>query len=241
MFGRNGFERVLGFSLLSVLMAEAYASNAQSAESPLRATLSGAFHETVQEEVGVSGSVVVGVATANALSGAAALAGFVVPVSSSQVCLTVVSRDGVYSSRNTYLMPPLEKGGAELWAVLPFEGTQRRELINSYVEGDLAVRATPGNCSSQKSDYLVVRRDGQVDSVSILVNAFGANDVFFRTEEGKEENCQEFTEGRRTSYDFVCRVPVTGASHQQVAIERERYGRSLTTAHLNLVLSGADK
>ena len=63
------------------------------AASPLRAELDGPFHEAVQEEVAVSGSVVVGVAAASALSGAATLAGLVIPAATEAICLTVLSRD----------------------------------------------------------------------------------------------------------------------------------------------------
>lgn len=205
------------------------------ATPPPRASLNGSFHEAVQEEVAVSGSVVVGVAAASALSGAAALAGLVVPASADAVCLTLLSRDGVYYSRNSYDV----SAGAGGMVVLPYEDfTRQRELISRYPAGDLAVRAMPGSCEESPAVYLVPVSVDPAASVDVLVNAFGANDVWFRGPDGAEHDCEEFTEGRRTSYDYRCSIPLglLGAGRKQVVIERERYGRPLGAVAIELQL-----
>jgi len=212
----------------------------QANATPPQASLNGNFHEAVQEEVAVSGSVVVGVAAASALSGDAALAGLMIPAAAESVCLTVLSRDGVYYSRNSYRIPTDAAGDL---VVLPYSNfTNERERIRRYPAGDLAVRAMPGGCEESPAVYLVPTTGNPADTVDILVNAFGANDVYFRAPDGTEADCEEFAEGRRTSYDYHCKVPLgaLGAGRKQIVIERERYGRPLGTVTIELQL-GADR
>lgn len=211
------------------------AASEVTASPPPKASLTGSFHEAVQEEVSVSGSVVVGVAAASALSGEAALAGLVVPASADAICLTLLSRDGVYYSRNSYDV----RAGAGGMVVLPYDDfTRERERIRGYPAGDLAVRAMPGSCEESPVVYLVPTSGNPSDTVDVLVNAFGANDVFFRGPDGVETDCEEFTEGRRTSYDYRCSIPLSllGAGRKQVVVERERYGRPLGAVTIELQL-----
>lgn len=211
------------------------AAGQASATPPPRASLNGNFHEAVQEEVAVSGSVVVGVAAASALSGEAALAGLMVPAAADAICLTLLSRDGVYYSRNSYDV----RAGAGGMVVLPYDDfTRERERIRLYPAGDLAVRAMPGSCEDSPAVYLVPTAGNPADTVDVLVNAFGANDVYFRGPDGVETDCEEFTEGRRTSYDYRCSIPLglLGAGRKQVVIERERYGRPLGAVSIELQL-----
>ena len=217
----------------AVACISAVALSAYAAE-PMRAQLEGDFHEAVHEEVGVSGSVVAGVATADAFSGNAALAGLMIRTHSPHVCLEVLSRDGVYSSRNSYVVPNTGDGAVDALVVLPFEGTRQRNLIRRYGDGELAVRATPGACDEAGNTYLVASQAAGFDRVDVLVNSMGANEVYYRAADGTEGDCIEFTKGRRTSYDFRCSVPLIGDGPQKIRIERERYGRSLGTAILEL-------
>ncbi len=209
------------------------------AATTVRAELDGEFHEAVQEDVRVSGSVIVGVAAASALSGEATLAGLIIPTSAERICLTVLSRDGTYYSRNTFRVPGSGQGAEEILVLLPYEGTRRRDLLRSFGPGDLAVRATPGDCEQSPSTYLVATRETSFETVDVLINSFGANAVFYRTADGTEADCQEFTEGRRTSYDYRCTIPVAALrkGRQVVFIERERYGRPLGEVEIELRLS----
>ena len=78
---------------------------AGTAAQPVSATLVAPFQESVQEEVKVSGTVIVGIASTGVLAGAVLMSGFIVPGESPSVCLTVRSRDGVYFSRNEFEVP----------------------------------------------------------------------------------------------------------------------------------------
>lgn len=236
--------RSLARTLGSVLMLSAMTSMPApwaSAQSTVRAELTGAFHETVQEEVSVSGSVVVGVAASGALSGPAALSGLIIPIAADHICLTVLSRDGVYFSRNAFRVPNERRADDAAFVLLPYEGTRRRELVLGFGPGELAVRATPGDCEAAGSTYLVAADREDFDTVQVLINAFGATAVYYRTADGTEADCQEFVEGRRTSYDYRCEIPVAalGKGRRVVFIDRERYGRPLGEVELELQLGGA--
>ena len=228
-----------GRTLLSATLLAALLASPLNAAAPGRADLEGPFHETVREEVDVSGTVVAGVAATAALSGEAALSGLMVPGGSEAICLTLLSRDGVYYSRNGYRMPV---NSADAMVVLPYaDFTKERERISRYSAGDLAIKVTPGSCDQAPATYLVPATDAPSGSVDILINAFGANDVYFLAPDGSEGECMEFTEGRRTSYAFRCRVPVeslgpSGNGRKQVIIEREIYGRPLKQVTVELQL-----
>lgn len=223
--------------LIPLLLSWALTAAVQAA-TPVQAELNGSFHEVVQEEVSVSGTVVVGVAAAGALSGPATLAGLIMPTSAGAICLTVISRDGVYYSRNSYRVPEGSPTEGDILVQLPFEGTRRRELLAGYSEGELAVLATPGTCDDTATTYLVAGGPSAVEAVDILINSFGANTVYYRTAEGFEADCTEFTEGRRTSFDYRCEIPISalGSGHQTLTIERERYGRPLGQVQVALQL-----
>ncbi len=150
--------------------------------APIPAELVVNTQESIHEEVAVSGAVVVGVAAANA--------------------------DGVYFARNTYRIPKNAATPGSRVVLLPFEGTKRPDLIRGYGAGDLAVRTTPGKCEASSSTYLIAASELSSENVEVLINGFGANAVFYRTADGSEADCTEITEGRRTSYDYRCAIPI---------------------------------
>lgn len=204
---------------------------------PVVAKLDGdRFFESVQEDVSVSGMVIVGIAAAGAQSGSAILTGLLLETTAKKICLTAQSRDGVYYSRNTYSVT--DQTGAITLIQLPYEGTEQRDLILSYEPGDLAVQATPGSCDVNSNTYLIAARNQEFDSVELLINGFGATAVFYQTPDGYDASCAEFLAGRRTSYDYQCSVPVSRLTQgrQVILIERERYGRPLGSIEVEVQL-----
>lgn len=194
------------------------------------------FFESVQEDVSVSGTVLVGIAAAGAQSGPATLAGLVLQTTARKICLTTQSRDGVYYSRNTYRVP-VETDALSL-IQLPYEETEERDLVLSYEQGDLAVQATPGSCDQGSRTYLIATRGQAFDSVDLMVNGFGATAVFYRTPDGTDASCTQFMAGRRTSYDYQCSIPRSqlDQGRQVILIERERYGRPLGIVEVEVQL-----
>lgn len=205
---------------------------------PVRGVLAAPFQESVQEEVKVSGSVIVGIAATDVLSGTALMSGFLVPYQSTKLCLTVRSRDGVYFSRNAFnisAVTPVPVSGI----LLSLEGTRQQKLLDKYSADDVAVSATDGDCSGDRGTWLVPNLQSQaIATVDVLVNGFGATAVFYATSLGQRGDCIEFQQGRRTSYDFRCRIERAHLPDgvAQIEIERERYGRKLPTVPMSIAL-----
>ncbi|HRP24332.1 hypothetical protein [Thauera sp.] len=217
-------------------------SGAAAAAPPFEAELVGAFFETEQVDVAVSGSVVVGV-TSTAVQGGSSVDNLLLlhAAGEPQVCLTMLSRDGVYYSRNTFRLPAAGAGQA---VRLPYRSNLRDRLGN-YAATDLAMRASAGSCEHGGNLYYVLgAAGGQAPAaIRVFVNSFGATDVFFRSAApGLEGACTPIAEGRRTSFDHWCDIPwpAGGAERVEVGIERERYGREMPAVTLTLVLLPQD-
>ncbi len=199
------------------------------------------FLETYSPEVSVSGTVIVGVSSSNALDGAAtkSLAVIARPDRGErEVCLTMISRDGAYYSRSVFRLDlPADSGGTPLW--LPYDKSTRRDILDKYRDTEIAMLATPGNCEHFDQTYYVVdtRDAGAARFVRIYVNSFGATDVYYQIGDNSEEvACNLINAGQRTSFDYWCDLPQDqiGGS-PKVRILRERFGRELPTVKLTLL------
>ncbi len=215
------------------------ATAAASAEPPV-ARPDGEFFEAQQADVAVSGSVIVGVASTNAQEGAVVSRLLVTPAPAppeGRLCLTVLSRDGVYYSRNTFALPDDPAGST---VQLDYSHSKLLETLRRYRERELAIRATPGRCEgvTGAAYYVVDAAASHAPSaVRVFVNSFGATDVFFQRDSPADAvACAPITEGRRTSFDYWCDIPwPTGAAGPfTVHIQRERYGREMPGVALTL-------
>jgi hypothetical protein len=218
--------------LVGALTATA-AGLASAQDGGVRATLLGELSERYQPEVAVSGSVIVGVMGAAAvtdLAGDRLTVRAPADLENRRVCLRVTSRDGVYSSENRYELPATGLPGD---VALPY-ASQHEKVIRSFSGTEVAMTASAGECDDAEAGYLVVGAPKSTGDVTIFVNSFEATDVYWsidspKTEgEGTDEanDCQEITEGRRTTFDFHCRVPrPADLDPFTVRIERERFGR----------------
>jgi len=209
--------RVLPFVML-LLSARLWAAEAQLLNDP--------FVEHYQPEVSVSGDVVVG---AMYLSAARALVDDAVGVEvatsgvdAGTLCLRAHSRDGIYSSRNVYGLPEQADGVVRL----PYS-TAMRDVVERFGAHELALAATLGDCEGEGSRYLLVGAVGEDEAseVVLYVNSFGATDVFAAYGSAMDP-CEYISEGRRTTFDFICRLPAE-VVHPAVEVElvRERFGR----------------
>ncbi|WP_068809534.1 hypothetical protein [Thauera phenolivorans] len=229
---------------LPLIVLALCAASAHAAE-PLVAELVGErLFETERADVAVSGSVVVGVATRRAGGGRALAKLQLSPrplPDDGQVCLTVLSRDGVYYSRNSFRLPPDSEGAT---VRLPYATTRAARLAD-YGSEDLAVLITAGSCE-QGDDRAYLLADAAAPqpptTIRLLINSFGATDVFFRTGSPVTEgSCTAITTGRRTSFDHWCDIPwPQGSERRELVIERERYGRAMPVVRLALPLFAGD-
>ncbi len=202
---------------------------ATAADPPESATLlTKPLRESVQTEVSVSGNVIVGVMT---LAAAGAIIEDQIVIQSvadptdkqKLVCLRIASRDGIYTSRNAY---SLEEGESRP-VHLPYVSNHPEQVELNVTDDRIALAATPGDCDSGSSEFFLVSRQELTEpsEVVIYLNSFGATDVSYSLEK-REKPCEYVTEGRRTTYDYICRLgSVAAGKSVLVKIIRERFGR----------------
>lgn len=221
----------------------AFLSYPVMAQSPPRAQLKGAFNERMTPDVVVGGAVIVGMSIDTAFDGAALGSLAVHSTEGLQtVCLTVQSQDGVYSARNEYVFPSGLESGQPI--LLPYEYSRFLDILSDYKDESLAFKAASGPCDQTESNALLaVQRANNAGVTSALslrfyVNAFGATDVFIRTDQ-EDGTCRP-VQGLQTSFDHICRIALPAATGSgmhaiHVHIERERYGRELPPTEVRVL------
>lgn len=215
-----------------------------AADPPVSATLiTNPLRESVQTEVSVSGNVIVGVMT---LAAAGAITSDQLVIQSeanpqseenpeeSHVCLRIASRDGVYTSRNAYKLPNGESRAVHL----PYVSKHPEQVEPNVTDDKIALTATPGDCDSGGSKFFLLSagdQNGPSEAV-IYLNSFGATDVYYEIAGGGREPCEYVTEGRRTTYDYICRLgSIAAGMSVDVDIFRERFGREQPSIEIDIV------
>jgi hypothetical protein len=207
-----------------------------SAQDMVSATLvSDPFDENYEPEVSVSGNVVVGIMTPAAAL--AILSDQIVIIASEeaddqQLCLKVSSRDGIYTSRNVYAVPHEAAGNIRL----PYHSTHEKD-VKKYGAHELALSAKVGDCDSGGMDYYLLDSAAADEATPAVmyINSFGATDVFIKVN-NVEKTCKYITEGRRTTFDFICPLNIAaGDGAVPITINRERYGREQPSILLRVI------
>ena len=216
--------------MLLCLWSAASAQNTVSAE-----LVSDPFVENYDPEVSVSGNVVVGIMTtavALAIANDQVAINATTESSGQQLCLKAASRDGIYTSRNVYAVPDRADGNIRL----PYR-SKLASVVGDYGEHEIALTATAGDCDSGASDYYLLGSSagGQVDLAVMYLNSFGATDVFVEINEAVAP-CEYISEGRRTTFDFICPLDVSvGDGAVPVTIIRARFGREQPSISLRII------
>lgn len=206
------------------------------------------FRESYRDEAPVSGRVVAGVIAGS--SGQPGLA-LLPPASASgkSVCVQVMSRDGRYSSKNTFLIPSgVDSSGFEL----EYPSAHESFLFELDVDA-LAILTSPGDCTDSTASTLYLsttRPEREPGSepvpIRIFVNSARA-DTFVAVKndpKGKRPTrCQEIEEGRRTGFDKICSIELSGLDSSldelEVRILRRQYERMLPPTEFTLALPPA--
>ena len=183
-----------------------------------------------------SASVIVGV-TAGSISGEGVRALAITAGSraaSPNVCLTVMTRDGVYRASNQYALPPDTAQGETV--LLPYDKSRRLSFLKRFDPTEIAVKVTDGACSTAQERAYVAYRYGAAPlrAVRIYVNSEGATDVraTFPGQPGKP--CVSLR-GRRTLFDYECDLTWPGAAGRTSAVllvTREQHGRQMRPARI---------
>ncbi|MCP4300057.1 MAG: hypothetical protein GY783_05700 [Gammaproteobacteria bacterium] len=231
--------RIITGTLLC-LWSVASAQDPVSAQDPASAELiTDPFFENVDPEVSVSGNVVVGIMTEAAMLAIkkdqiAINAG--ADSGGQHLCLKGASRDGIYTSSNVYKLPDDAAGNVHL----PYnKHSTEQKVVRSFLEHEIAFSATAGECDSGKTVYYLLGNAAanEVESALMYLNSFGATDVLVEIDDKPAKTCEYISEGRRTTFDFICRL---GALHfgngaVKVKIIRERFGREQPSISLQLI------
>ncbi len=215
--------------MIFCLWAVASAQDTVSAE-----LVSDPFVESYEPEVSVSGNVVVGLMT-TAVAAAVAKDQVAINATSDtggqRVCLKAASRDGIYTSRNVYALPG-QTGNVRL----PYR-SRMGNIVDDYGEHEIALSATVGDCDSGAADYFLLgsAADDETGSAVMYLNSFGATDVFVEINE-EIEACEYISEGRRTTFDFICPLEISaGSGAVPITIIRERFGREQPSVSLTVI------
>lgn len=197
------------------------------------------FYESYQPEVAVSGNVIVGVMTAaaaQAIVDDSLILTATADAGDQSVCLTAASHDGIYSSRNLYRLPDAAAGAVRL----PYR-SGLADVVREYADGQIAATAAIGDCNGGGSDYYVLSsiNASANDDIYVYLNSFGATDVFYQLgRDGDDvpvEPCDYISEGRRTTFDFVCNLgKQPGGEWLDVTFIRERFGREQPPVQLRI-------
>jgi hypothetical protein len=211
------------------------------AQKVVRAELVGAFNERLNPDVVVSGSVVVGVSSTASFDGAGLTQLAVYPVARpTLVCLTVESHDGVYSARNEYAVSGDVSAGAPVQ--LPYDSSKYLQELAGYADQSIALRATQSPCADavRATAVLPLQRMGHLAerALRFYVNSMGATDVFISTD--TDEGSCRLVPGRQTSFDYLCEISMpdltdANSTPLRVRVERERYGRPLPVAEVEIL------
>lgn len=196
------------------------------------------FNEHFSSNVPVSGNVLVGAvySTANTSNR------FYLDTASdmNHFCFKVSSVNGTYVSENDYKIidSPLKSTEA---TILEYP-TKFEELITNFEIEQLAPLATTGSCDDQRYQHVLLSaRDKETKNAEILfMISSGRSEVFMQLKSNSGQrikaNCGRLEEGKRTSYDTICKLPSSSILEEtyDVKIARRKNGRSLPATTFTL-------
>lgn len=189
------------------------------------------LNEKYVDEVPVSGQVLAGVGLgwSGDLVAADRLSIFI-PGSHSgdRVCVQVISRDGRYWSKNTFILPEVRRAA---YVALQYP-SMHLDALRDIPAGDLAMLAFAGDCENTTGNELFVADwlpspVAAPDHLQVFVNSGRADSyIITRDPDGKRNRapCRRILDDRRTGYDTVCDLrPLPLMSTLQFEILRHHY------------------
>jgi hypothetical protein len=217
-----------------------FITSAQATSAPSIKLAEKKFSERYSSNIPVSGRVLTGVTVS---SQEASELSIYIPTQdrNKQICLSVMSRDGTYSSRNQYQSTEDIIGSFQS-VEYPSE---YQEVIAGFTEDELAMLAYPGNCDSNKISQFYLSSRGVTelsDTVTLFVSS-GRSDVFLKIKDKAKKNktvrCQRIQKGKRTGYDTLCHVKLNVLSKgvNELSLLRRKSGRMLPSVKFSIILN----
>lgn len=179
----------------------------------------GDFNEEFRESAQVSGSIVVGVLTAGLQEGTGSLVSARVPSDwdGGDVCVAVISADGLYNARNAY---QIGKEWAGKNAEIEHDTAYKTELRDLPPE-KVAVRVWSGGCTNEQIEYTPAfwnaLPSSQITKLTLLVNSFRADEVFLYPSPDTADPivCDRIDDAGHTAFDARCVIP---SEHLSVSV-----------------------
>ncbi|MBE9636312.1 hypothetical protein IQ782_05630 [Salipiger pacificus] len=169
------------------------------------------FNEELLEAARISGAVFAGAQVHQPDSGLLNLKAYV-PENwrGEEICVRVLSADGLYEAVNTYRIVPADTTSGPTIADVPFQ-TQHPAKLSQVSKDSLAVRISLGACSSGQTDIITVAflNDPAAAGIELLINSFRASRVFVYIGDDAKPPiaCTPVDVPARTAYDTLCVLP----------------------------------
>lgn len=163
------------------------------------------------------------------------------------ICISLISADGLYEARNTYSIDTNWDGGV---TEIPYP-TKYSDRLLKLEQNELAISTTMGDCEAPEVGSLMPiawrSKDAAASSIiSLYANGFGADEVFVYVGNDPSTDpvdCRIIETGVRTVFDTVCEFDVSNVNQNQpVEIELVRIsgGQMSPSEFIELELGGAD-
>jgi len=211
--------------------------------------LDGEFHEHYSAEVPVSGNVIAGIELASSNEHPEGFTPQIfIPQSVSgekHLCFQVLSKDGTYSSKNTYLIPENIESTDVL---VNYNQSKHLDFLSQEsLDQAIAVKVNLGSCSENRdsvylaSTYQNISSD-ENEQLRIYIDSMGATDIKLaardETKKTMRADCQPLQGKRQTGFDYVCSLSVSrsGKSKLDVHIIRAKHKRQLQKVKIQILL-----
>ena len=202
------------------------------------AELKGSFEEKYSEEVPVSGNVIAGVMlydndkkNENEFDPRVFVShqteGF-------DICLSVVSKDGMYSSHNTFTIPKID---SSTYITADYSKTKHKRYLDSAVSDNIAIKARIGSCDGDRNKPFLITSSTpehiNSKSLNLYIDSLGATDVMVAARSSDRKiikgQCEAIHGERKTGYDHICNFDLSTFSPKEfdVQVVRRRFGRNM--------------
>lgn len=163
-----------------------------------------------------------------------------------EICISMISADGLYEARNTYQVDKNWNGGV---VEIPYPTVYAERLLD-LKPNELAISTTVGDCDVVEGGSIMPvawrSKEAAVSStVSLYANGFGADEVFVYVGDDPNSDpvdCSIVGNGVRTVFDTICEIDLSGFDPSQaIEIEMVRVseGRMSPSEFIELELGGS--
>jgi hypothetical protein len=189
------------------------------------------FMEEVRREAPVSAKDIVGIAVGATAPADGAAKIFVRRPggADSLICVEAVSLDGSYLASNTYVLPAANAG---TYVEIPVDsaapaGTKLRELYKMASFQTMAIVAHTGACGDGSTELLPTAwghppPSGTGLQLTFAVQSGRSTAYLLLGDNGKKLPCIALTDGRRTEFDAICKVPVSESDKNPISLRLQR-------------------